>query len=256
MIRGALLTLMLAAPPAWAEPPADLREPVSGGFINWTRLTVETEKSWTGRGVDANRRAAEHQAYLHVGEGIAAALDALQVTPSQVFPDLHEDVGLGDALRARASRWYVEEARYYTSQRVDLVGALALPELLRPWTLQRAVEPPAAPHESAYTGVLLDARGTGARAAFAPRVLGPAGEVLWDGAVWTDVATRTSPAVFVADPAHVAAARAGERPLALLAERADGADLVLGPEDAARLLEARGGTRLLGDGRVVIVLDP
>lgn len=256
---GCAGALLLWSGVVGAESPAmpeDFREAVAGGQINWTTLRVETTRSWTGSGVDNSRRTVEHQAYLTLGDGVANALSAMQVSAPARFPELYEDVGLGDALQSRSSRWYVLEAHYFTSNRVELIGALDLPELLRPWTLKRAVDAPNVPLETKYSGVLIDARGLGARAAFAPRLVDEAGAILWDGQLWADVATRTTPALFVSTPAHPASLRAGEAPLPIIASAAEGASLTLNAQEAARLAEASAGTRLLGDGRVVIVLDP
>jgi hypothetical protein len=101
----------------------------------------------------------------------------------------------------------------------------------------------------------VDARGIPANPAFAPQLVTRSGEVLFDGSTWASIAVETSPVVYVDDPAHPAAARAGPSPLFLRAVGQRGCDIEVSDADLPRWRDEVEGTRLIGEGRVVVVLD-
>ncbi|MBW1876771.1 MAG: hypothetical protein JRJ84_00265 [Deltaproteobacteria bacterium] len=235
--------------------PLDVRQALSRDVaVNWTRLTVEVTSGARGWGVTATTKALEHTARRKIGPDITWGARRVRVATDVTVDDLRHDPELGDAVEARIERWVVSEARYYTSGRVELTGELSLQELLKPWALSVALLAPEQEGRRGYTGLVVDARGTGATPAYAPRIL-HGDEVLYSGAMWDDVALFQTPVVYVPDPAHPAAARAGEKPLVVRAERAMETDLVIGDEDFIRFRTGFHDVRVLGEGTVVVVLD-
>lgn len=250
-----LVLLSLLAHGAVGEPEDVRVELADGVVVNWTRLALEVTVAARPRGVDATIKATEHEARQLVEPSMAWGVGEVQVTHDLTLAELQEDPEVGVPIRARSERWVIGEARYHASGRVELVGELPLQELLKPWMLSVAKLPPQADVQPAFTGVLLDARGTGAEPAYAPRVL-YGSEVLWDGLLWDQVALFQAPVVYVPDPAHPAAARAGDHPLVLRVVEADGSDLEVGREDRIRWRTGLQGARIVGEGTVVVVIDP
>jgi len=254
------LSGLFSAGPAGADTtegePLDIRQELSREVaINWTRLTVEVTAGARGWGVTATTKALEHNARQKIGPDIVWGARRVQVTADLTVDDLRRDPQLSTAVEARMERWVVSEARYYTSGRVELTAELSLQELLKPWALSVAQLAPDEEGRHGFTGLIVDARGTGATPAYAPRILHD-DEVLYTGAMWDDVALFQTPVVYVPDPAHPAAARAGEKPLVLRAVDAVDTDLVIGDEDFIRFRTGFHESRVLGEGTVVVVVDP
>ena len=122
-----------------------------------------------------------------------------------------------------------------------------------------AAHDPTPPASAAYTGLIVDATGAGAQAAMFPRILDPAGQVLYDlstvdpnKAVTAGIcAYRKSLDKAKKDP------RAGANPLVITAIDAAGTgrvDLVVDDAGAARIAALAGGG-LLRDAKVVVVTD-
>jgi hypothetical protein len=256
-----LLLPLLLALPALADPPpgepVDVRRALgSGAVVNWTRLVVEAEASRVGTGVAGRQEATEQRARQQIGPAILEGLPDVAARADVTIGDLLERPELGDTLENRVKRWAISEAHYHASGRVTLFGELDLADYLRPWTLTLSRPTPSEPTPSEHTGLVVDARGTGALPAFAPRLLADDGELLWGGALWTPEALQTSPAVWVSDAAHPATVRAGDDPLVVRARRARGADLTLDHTGSGAVRAHLLGTQVLGRGRVVILVDP
>ncbi|MBT3224085.1 MAG: hypothetical protein HN348_33875, partial [Proteobacteria bacterium] len=253
-----ILSLMIAAAMALDDPPelppsefhpSDFLEVVEDGIvINWTKMTLEVTDSARGSRTESKQEAVEQLARRRVGQGILAGAANVAVTTDKTLADLQEEAELADPLRSRLDRWVAAESRYYASGRVELVGVLFLQELLKPYTMNRARQAPENPREPRYTGLVLDARGTHGRPAFAPRLLGDDSTVLYDGTLWLDEALTRTPAIYVIDPAHRAAVMAGDSPMFIGAERADGGDFHLTAKDTLRFRTAMSQARLLGEG--------
>ncbi len=253
MITLLLTSLALADDPG----PQDIRVPIeSGAVIDWTDMVVEVSSSAQPSGVDSSRKVVETTARRPMGDKIARSADRVRVNHELVVSELRVDPSLGQAVTARATRWSVTEARYFASGRIELVAQLPLSELLRPWTLSVATEPPEVARQPRYTGVVLDARGTGAEPAFSPRILNSSEAELYSGHVWRGDATSAVPVIYVPDPAHPASARAGDSPLFVKAERASGCDLVLDRESSIAFKTGLQGSHALGKGTIVVVIDP
>ncbi len=255
-----ILVLLLLFLPARAQvlegEPEDIRVSLADGVVvNWTRLVLEVTTSAWPRGVDATTKVTEHEARQRIAPRVSRAVGQIPATSTLTVQDLFHDATLGDPTRARAERWVVGEARYHASGRVLLVGELSLQDLFKPWTLASAPLAPTADRQPSWTGLLLDARGTDVVPAYRPRIL-YGHDVLWEGILWDDVALFQDPVVYVPDPAHPASARAGHNPLVLRIARAERADLHLEPDDAIRFRTGMQQARIIGEGTVVVVIDP
>jgi hypothetical protein len=232
-----------------------VREVAAGVTVNWTELTLHA--SGVGRtGGTEGRRAIEQLARREVEASMRQGAARIPVTVDDSLDDLSSVTELSEAIRARVSRWVVTEARYYASGNVELDAALSLQDLLKPYTIKSAVPMPERLSQPEVTGLLIDARGSRARPAWAPRVLAPSGEVLFAGGVWSEHAVSAIPVVYVNDPAHEAARRVGERPFVVVADGASGPDLILSDADAKRFRATMIDAEVLGMGTVVVVLGP
>lgn len=249
--------MLLLAMSALAQDPTDLREDLGGGaMVNWTTLTLEVTQTAQGRGVGSTRKATEASARTGLGDAVLSAAGDVHVDSQRDVRELVRDPVLGETVQARISRWSVGEARYYASGRIDVVAELSLLDLLKPYSLYVAIPRPEVLREPALTGVVIDARGTDAVPVWAPVVQAPNETVLWNGALWDDLAVSLSPVVWVSDPAHPAIVRAGQEPLVVRASTAGDGVLVLDALDAVRFRTALDDSNVLRSGAVVVVVDP
>jgi hypothetical protein len=254
-----LAAILLASLPslAWADPAVeDLRQDVGGGaHINWTRMRLEVTASADRNGVET-LSSVEEKARRNAEPKLLVAARAVMVNHEVAYTDLEAQSALQSVLQARLQRWSVPEVRYHHLGRVDLSGELSLQELLKPWTISVAQEPPGGAPQPKYTGVVVDARRTGLDPVFAPRILSDAGKVLYGGTLWEEEAITQVPAVYIPSHEHPAIARAGADPLWVRAERARGYDMQLTPDDSIAFHTALREARLLGQGKLVVIVDP
>lgn len=253
MIALLLVTALATAP----DEPADLREELDEGvFVNWTSMQLEVVSAGEGRGVGATRKAVEALARTGLGERVHLAANGVRVGPELTVEQVLLDPEIGATVEARIDRWAVGEARYFASGRIEIVAELPLLDLLKPVSLRSAVTRPESLRQPEVTGVLIDARGSGASPSWAPAIIGRGDEVLWDGTLWADVAIHSSPLIWLSDPAHMAVARVGDSPLLVRVDRADGARLFLEADDAVRFRTALYGSDVLRSGQIAILVDP
>jgi len=236
----------------------DVRKEIGPGvFINWSTMTLEAQTSSTGRGTGSKRKTMEEHARRALSNKIEQGVLTVRVDTNLRVADLSVQPALRRSLEARTSNWTLVEGRYYASGKVELSGTLSLLEVLKPWTARRGLRRPHSIATSEYSGVVIDARATHVKQAFAPRVLGPDGDVVYDGALWKGEALVRAPVVYVYDAAHPAANRAGEHPLFLQATRSKGVDLVLDATSFQRFQERIGDHQIAREGRfVVVVAEP
>lgn len=249
----ALLWIGLAA--ASGEP-EDVREVLRQGVtLNWTTLTLEAEATDRGYGVGSSPAAVEQNVRRAMGPSLANAAMEIPLDNRNQLGDLELlDKSVYEQVRARLSQWEVNEARYYTSGRVDLRGEISVQQLLKPVALARARPAPEG-KQPAFTGLVVDARGLDVRPVIFPRILDDAGAVLWTGVNWTRSALDALPAIYVTSPTSGATTRAGANPLILLAGGARSGEVALSPEDSVRFRAGLSEAAVLGEGRVVFVID-
>jgi len=248
----------LSAAGPWARAGA-LVEELPGGSMDWTEhlLVVEVSAS-PNTGAWRDVKATEQDARAVLAPRLDQLARGLRFSGDERAGDL---MGGGDTvsemLAERLARWRVTEARYYSSGRVHLRAEFEIQPWLSPAVnarAQGAIDPLRPP---ARSGLVVDARGLEVQPCFAPRLVSPAGEVLYGpSSLDPEIASLEVPAVWVTDPAAAAAAeRAGETPWFVVAEAIQGAaDLVLGASDQATLASA--GPELLASARLVVVVDP
>lgn len=252
MIAGLLVPLLGSA---LASPTDNLVEDVGRGLlVDWSTLVVEVDAGSYRAGAQATK-AVEQSARLAIDDRLEDGLGVVRVANGVFVAELMEREDLGPSLEARRSRWRVAEATYTVSGKVDLHAQLSLQEFLKPYTLQRARPTPTSGEPGAFTGVIVDARGLGVVPAYLPTFLGPDGATLWEGELWDEDAVGQAPVVWVVDPAHPAAVRAGEAPLMIRAASAAGSTLSLDPKGAAAFRALLDEEAVAG-GHVVIVADP
>lgn len=237
-------------------------ESLGEGSVNWT--TLELLASATGKpqsGAMLNLETLEADARSRLGPTMLGLARKVRVDSKTLVGDLLErEDEIADRVDDNLSLWEVYEARYLTSGSVQIDGALPLSPLVRPALVRQAKgKERESPPTGSTSGLVVDARGLDLHPSLAPRVLGPDGSVLYGIEVITEAAASTrGPAVFVGDPADVAAVRrAGDQPVFVRAIGVvDGADVSVSAEDAAMVREKAGAAPFLLHANVVIVVGP
>lgn len=158
---------------------------------------------------------------------------------------------------------YMSDGSVEVTIGMKLTGALAdalLPKTpLTPPTGLTGTLTPAAPGQ-VYTGLIVDARGLGARPAMAPKILNEEGKEVY-GSAWVnrDYAVREGMAGYLKDPtAAMTNPRVTDRPLMVKALKVSGSarvDLVIANADAAMLHSTAQNLSFLEKCRVIILVD-
>ncbi len=258
------LCLGLLGGEASADPqstPPDIVEELSDGVIlNWTTLVLEVTAS-ARRARLPSLRATEEHARREVGVAIRQTIGRVPVDSHTLLAGVLEASDVGPALQARTGRWLVQEVTYGSSGRVELRAALSIHDVLKPWLLAEMSAAPGSPCElpatsaraaQSFSGVLIDARGTGLSPAYAAQLRLPGGAELFHPRLRVPAQLSVPPFRFVSDPAHPATASVGPRPLIVRATRAQRADLFVGSTSAQTLREH---PQLLCEGTMVVVTD-
>jgi hypothetical protein len=157
---------------------------------------------------------------------------------------------------------YVSDGSVEVTMGMKLPGALA--ETLLPKTPSAlpglyAKLASAAPNQL-YTGLIVDARGLGARPAMAPKILNEEGKEVY-GSAWInrEYAVREGMVGYLKDPvAAQANPRVTDKPLMVKAQKVSGdarVDLVISNADAAMLQSASQNLSMLEKCRVIILVD-
>jgi len=236
-------------------------ETLPGGRIDWTEQTLVVQASGVkGSGAMSDLKAIEQAARTILAPNLESVARQVRVDgPVAAGVLLDGDDMVSEMLGENLLRWRVIETRYYTSGRVELTAELDLQPWLSPAVIGVADGREDATLDPKQSGVVIDARGTGLKPSFAPRVLDGAGGTVYSAiSLSRESASRVAPAVWVTDPADPQASeRAGETPLFILADDVqDGCEVVLDPRDAALLKVLADETDLLARGRVVVIVDP
>lgn len=255
-----MIAALLAMGAALAIEP--VLEPVGEGTINWT--TLELLASARGRpqpGAMFNLETLEDDARGRLGPVMLSLARKVRIDRASTVGDvLARKDDLAWRVDDNLSLWEVYEVRYYTSGAVEIDGSLPLQGLVRPVLLDGAEgKERGGVVTGTTTGLVVDARGLDLRPAMAPRILGAGDAELYGVSTLTEAAASArGPAIYVHDPADVAAVRrAGGQPLFVRAEAVvDGTDVRLSPAEAAALREAAGVAPFLLRGNVVFVVGP
>ena len=253
---GLFSLLLVSGALAQEGEPQDVLQVLSSGVtINWTTGMLEVVANGTG-GATLSKRAVEELARRDADAGIRQGVERIQVSHDRTVADLQQVPEFSSALQSRIARWWAAETRYHSSGRVEIDARLSMHDLLKPYTLAtaKAHEPTDGP-QPRFSGIVIDARGTQLDPAWTPAVLSATGELLFEGTVWEESAVDIVPVVYVTDPAHPASARAGDEPIFLRADAADGSQMSLTPEDSQRFRTTLTGAKLVGEGKLVVVVD-
>jgi hypothetical protein len=244
---------------AWAFEP--VVEELDGGRVDWTSLRLVASASGApASGAVATPEVMEGDARSKLGPRMLELAREVRVDSARMAADVLDlEDPVADRVAGNLSLWEVFEVRYFTSGKVEMDGALPLHAWLRPALASWAEgEERATTGDAVVTGLVVDARGLAVRPAVAPRIEDPTGGVLYSVATLTELAaSQRGPAVYVRDPADVAAARrAGEAPLIVKAASVKaGTDLVLDAAGAAQVRDAAALAPFLLHGQVVVVVD-
>lgn len=245
----------VAAPATSAAGPA---RGVGTAGINWEGQVLRA----TGAGAPDLKAANPGQARL--GAERSAKQDAFRSLLEQAR-GIQVSAGrtVGDELVRDDVRTRVEGAlrgykilatRYFSDSGVEMDVEVPLA------ALTAALMPPPDPAivlnaegAAKYTGLVVDARGLGAKPVLAPRLVDTTGKALYAATVLSQEARGTAgvAAWFSSLDAARKASRVGDKPLVVKAAQLQGSDLVLSAEGIRALTEAN--TRFLAEGRVAIV---
>lgn len=254
-MRAFLLVLMLtatASTPSASLAPADVRRPLGdGAWVNWSRMRVEALGVAEDPKLAHDNRPLEQLAISTVDEAIGPACAKVRVRSNTDMSDVVS--GVSSTVLAT---WTIAEGRYFRNGKVEVVGVVDILPLLAGWNRRRAQPAPDGGGHRGPTGLVVDARGHNVDPVFAPRVVDDKGELLYDSVLWNDSAFSHAPVVWVSDPAHPAAARAGADPMFVVLDRFAWGELALSASDSAQVRDQFVGSRVLGDGTVVVVVDP
>ncbi len=234
----------------------------SGGVVDWeqgvARVRVVATPNTT---IWSDQRATEQDARGRVALQMGALAELVHFDGDTTGGDLLSidgvlADGLSRGLLDAVGCWKVVESIYYSDGRVELVGELSLFEWFSPVAISQASADRERPEvQGASTGIIIDARNINLDPSYSPAVVGPNNALIYSAA-------HMSPASSAARaPVHWASdvvegdivALVGDNPLLVIARDVDDDDIVLSSGDAARLRAIGMGTRLLQDGRVVVL---
>lgn len=233
-----------------APPSPDVVRPVGrDAVVNWTKLRLEVETIATSTSSTQSTESLEQAAIDRLGGSLREAIGLVPLAPATRVQALD---GF-DPARA-VNDWTIVETSYGPAGRVTVVGAAPLAPALSGWSVARAVVPPVKPPDGP-TGVVVDARGLDVAPSWSPRLVDPAGEVLYDGVLLRSVAYDRAPATWVTSVTAPGAAAAGLRPVVLLAGAVRDGAIVLVPEDAARWRAEVAPTSAAANGTLVVIVD-
>lgn len=166
-------------------------------------------------------------------------------------------------------RFETSEPRYMSDKTIEITVTVPLDNELAEALLPSSVasvptaRPTAAPAAQfrSFTGLIIDARGTGAVPALAPKVMDENGKEIYGSAyVSRQWAVKWGMAGYAKTPEQALALRdrVGEQPGMIKAVKASGAskcDLVISARDAAEVAAAARNQKFLSDCRIVILVD-
>jgi hypothetical protein len=239
-----------------AAPSAAAARPEAG--VNWEGQILRA----TGAG--APDMKASNPAQARLGAERAAKMDAfrnlleqakgVQISAGRTVGDVMASEEIRGRVEGVVRGFKVINKRYYSDSGVEMDVEVPLSAL----TSALAPAPDPAPVVNTqgtkkYTGLVVDARGLGAKPVLAPRLLDSAGKPVYGPEALSSEA-RKSVAVAAWYKSLEDAQKStlvGEKPLVVKAAQLQGSDLVLGEDALKKLAEANAS--FLAEGRVAIV---
>lgn len=257
-------------------PDAAVREPVgAGGTIDWTEGVVtavgNSAPPQKSAGPAEARAMAERSAHAMAMRSLLEAVESVRIDTATSVGDA---AARSDVLRTRLNRLVqgslIVDRKSMPDGAVEITVAALLTGDITDAVMpqgpktpaQRSMTAGAAPDAAGeiFSGLIIDARGQGIRAALMPKIVNEEGREIY-GPAWTgrDLAVREGMAVYLRDLRSAEVhPRAGERPLLVKVLRAAGdgrVDMVI-PNSTAAILQGRPeNLRVLEACRVIIVVD-
>ncbi len=240
-------------------------EELSGGRVDWTRGVLTVEASAVPNPVSGGSfKTTEQEARGKLVATLKGLAREIPVDGKRSCGDLLSEEtdstrALEEGLQEGRGHWRVVETHYRTSGKVEVIAELSLVEWIRPALVGVGfgdAEPAA--HPGASSGLLVDARGLTVQPVFAPRLLAPDGDTLYDAeSLSASRSVGRAPVLWIQDPvASGLSDRVGSKPLIVVADRVErGGDLVLSARDAARVRAIAAGADLLSAAPVAILVD-
>ena len=200
------------------------------------------------------RLGAEKAAQLDAFRNLLAQVKGLQVSAGRTVGDAMGQDEVRGKVEGVLRGYKVTAKRYFSDSGVELdveVPLAALTQAVAPVEQGTVVLNTAG--ERKHTGLVVDARGLGAKPVLAPRLVDASGRALYGaGALGEEARAQATVAAWAGSlEAAKKSPLVGAHPLVLEAQSLKGSDFVLSVEDAKRLASTHTG--FLAEGRVVIV---
>jgi len=270
----------LPEPVGPVEPPGQVTEPVPGGELDWTGLTVRAR----GTGVvdpsvddeSEARLMAERAAVIVAQRNLLEIVKGVRVDSENRVKGLmagHDAVYAGVDGAVKAAR-QLGEARYdgaagtvEVELEVDLYGPGGIAGVLQPAlgdaVLTGSPTPEVKRFLQQYSSLVLDGGGAGLKPSLFPKIYDEAGNLLLDTRLYApDLGQPGAAAMrFISDVDRVLA-HPGLQGAPMVVKVREvrgplGTDIVIGGQDAAKLKWLRDGSRfLLGTGRFMLRVIP
>jgi hypothetical protein len=259
---GVLLSLLTVGNEALAAEAA--APPVAHGQVDWSARVLTA----TGNGAPdlkaANaavaRLGAERVAKLDALRNLLESVKGLRVSGTVTGGELEKSAEVKAKVEGTVKNFKVVDTKYFSDGGVELVVQVPLDGVLLETLVSDVGKAAAAvsdPKPGDSTGLVIDAKGLGAVAALAPRLMGDDGkEIYGPDRVTKEAAQSRGVAAYTKtmDDA-MRDSRAGANPLVVRAARLaapQSSDLVVSADDAGKIQKLAG---LLAAGRVIIVVD-
>jgi hypothetical protein len=231
--------------------------------VDWERKVIRASGSGApdlrAPNIAVARLGAERAARMDAMRNILETLQGVQVTSGSTAGGIMD---ADSAVKARVEgvlrNFQVVDTRYYSDGGVEVDVEMSIVG-----DVARALMPPGPPEplqsegEARYSGLVIDASGSGLTPALAPRILDERGnEVFGARNVNAEAVASRGVAGYRRSMDEARAdERAGDAPLILRALEAKGADVIITNADAATIKNEAQNLSFLSDGRVVIVID-
>jgi hypothetical protein len=209
----------------------------------------------------SDQRATEQDARGRVALQIASLAEQVPFNGVTTGGDLISEggelsEGLTKGLLDAVGCWRVVESIYHTDGRVELVGELSLFEWLSPVAVSQATADGERPEiDGRSTGVIIDVRGLSIEPSYSPNIVDQNRAQIYNAMQMSPASSAVrSPVRWASDVVGGEVTDlVGDNPLLVIARDVYNDNIVVSPVDAARLRAIGMGTRLLQEGRVVVL---
>lgn len=237
---------------------------IGHGEINWSKKTVTATGSGAANLKDGPvavaRLNAERAAKLDALRNVIETIQGIQVTATRSAGDVMSNGEIRSRIQGMAQGFKVVDTKYYSDGSVDVVVQMPIDENLtnalveRPKKARKVSEAGA----SAFTGLVVNARGLGLTPSMAPRIVDESGKEVYGTEVVSEKGLKQGGIVGYAKADDQAKERVGDKPLVLkglrLADKSK-TDVVIANGDADKLRDPTQNLSFLADGKVVILVD-